>query len=102
MQVVAQVKHAAGDLLLLLGAAVDGVFGRVGARPVDELLHGGAVEVGDGELAFGVVDAEEPVGLRVRPVRRVDRDVETLLDHPAGARAVPGRGATGPRVWSSS
>ena len=40
------------------------------------------------ELAVGVVDAHEPVGLCVRPVRRVHRDVEALLDHVAVDRTL--------------
>ena len=62
--------------------------GAVGARPVHELLHRGAVELGDGELAVVVVDAEELVRLGVRAVRRVHRDVEALLDHLAGDRSL--------------
>ena len=83
VQVVAQVEHAPRDALLPLGGAVDVVLGRVGARPVDELLHRVAVELGDGQLAFRVVDADEPVRLGVRAVGCVHRDVEAPLDHVA-------------------
>ena len=61
-------------------APVDVVLGRVGAGPVHEVRHGGAVDVGQRCLCGRVVDEDESVGLLVRPVRGVHRDVHALLD----------------------
>ena len=54
--------------------------GALGAGPVDEVRHGGAVDVGQALLLRRVVDEEESVGLLVRPVRGVHRDLHALLD----------------------
>jgi hypothetical protein len=80
LEVVAQVVHAGRDALLLRGGAIDVVLGRISAGTVDELVHRGAIDLGEGGLARVIVDEEEAVRLLVRSVRCVHRDIEALLD----------------------